>query len=146
MLLLAGALLQTLYCAKQPPARVNLITAAIYSTICGMSTVYIRSGNLLVHVGMFVGMLMLIWPRTLYLILHRQDKSRLFRKAGTACAYLGFAFLVWNIDLESCQELRSLREALGLPWAWLLELHGWWHILTAIGAAVYMELIRDLCT
>jgi dihydroceramidase len=59
-------------------------------------------------------------------------------------AYLALAFLVWNIDLEMCQELRKVREALGLPWAWLLELHGWWHILTAAGAAVYMELIRDL--
>jgi dihydroceramidase len=60
MLLLAGTILQALYCAKQPPARATLITILISTAICGMSVFYIRSGNLLVHVGMFVSMLMLI--------------------------------------------------------------------------------------
>ena len=111
MLFLAGALLRTLYCAKQSPAHFTLITTSIYATVSVMSALYIQSGNLLVHVAMFVGMLMLIWPRTLYLIAHRQDnQGMLARKFGMAVAYLALAFLVWNIDLRMCEELRSLRK------------------------------------
>lgn len=51
---------------------------------------------------------------------------------------------MWNIDFEYCAELRMLREQVGLPWAWLLELHGWWHILTAVSANQFMEIVREL--
>lgn len=56
-----------------------------------------------------------------------------------------FAFLVWNVDLERCAELRDLKARAGVPWAWLLELHGWWHVLTAVGAFEYVALVRELC-
>jgi dihydroceramidase len=55
------------------------------------------------------------------------------------------AYTAWNLDLEKCLELRRFRASLGLPWAWLFELHGWWHILTAAGASQYVRLIRELC-
>lgn len=149
MLFLAAALIQRLYCANQPRSRVGLITSVIYAITCGASAFYVQSGNILVHTSLFAAMLTFVWPRTLYLIsLHAgpaEDKARLFGKFKRACAYLAIAFLVWNIDLEACQELRRLRKAIGLPWAWLLELHGWWHVLTAVGAAQYMELISDIC-
>jgi dihydroceramidase len=150
MLFLAGALLQRLSCAGQPPPRARAITAAIYTTVGGMSAVYMRSGNLLIHVSMFMAMLLLVGLRTVYLISRQagasaQEKARYSWRFGGVCAYLGLAFLLWNIDLEWCHELRSLRDAVGLPWAWLLELHGWWHVLTAVGAALHMDLVRDLC-
>lgn len=149
MLFLAGSLLQRLYCAGQLPSRVGFITTVIYLTISVMSAIYIRSGNLLVHSFMFVAMLQLIWPRTIYLINRQRrsstEKDQHFSKFKKACTYLALAVLVWIIDLEMCQQLRSLRNALGLPWAWVLELHGWWHIFTAVGATIFMELIRDLC-
>ena len=53
-------------------------------------------------------------------------------------------YLLWNIDLEFCMQLRELRAQVGLPWAWLLELHGWWHVLTAIGADRFMNVAREL--
>ncbi|ERT01001.1 hypothetical protein HMPREF1624_02237 [Sporothrix schenckii ATCC 58251] len=51
---------------------------------------------------------------------------------------------LWNIDREFCAQLRSVRAKMGLPWAWLLELHGWWHVLTAISADMAMSLVRDV--
>ncbi|KJR88122.1 uncharacterized protein SPSK_07973 [Sporothrix schenckii 1099-18] len=51
---------------------------------------------------------------------------------------------LWNIDRELCAQLRSVRAKMGLPWAWLLELHGWWHVLTAISADMAMSLVRDV--
>ena len=61
-----------------------------------------------------------------------------------AVVWLILAFVIWNIDLEYCFNLRDIRHKIGLPWAWLLELHGWWHVLTAIGASEYIKLTREL--
>ena len=33
---------------------------------------------------------------------------------------------------------------MGMPWGALLELHGWWHILTAIAAYTLMAMIEFL--
>jgi hypothetical protein len=35
-------------------------------------------------------------------------------------------YILWNIDNQFCDNLRSIRQNIGLPWAWLLELHGWY--------------------
>jgi len=55
-----------------------------------------------------------------------------------------FGYILWNIDLEYCVELRELRNRVGLPWAWLLELHGWWHLLTAFSASQCMDIVREV--
>ena len=31
-----------------------------------------------------------------------------------------------------------------MPWSFVLEFHGWWHILTAIGAYVFMVMVDSL--
>jgi dihydroceramidase len=31
-----------------------------------------------------------------------------------------------------------------MPWGFLLEFHGWWHVLTAIGAYVFMVMVDSL--
>lgn len=41
-------------------------------------------------------------------------------------------------------ELRRVKGRIGLPWAWLFELHGWWHVLTAISANQFMEIVTEL--
>lgn len=147
MLLLAAALLQALYCNGQPAARARLTTGAIYACVCAMSAVYVRSGDVRVHACMFAGLLQLVWPRTLYLVYRREgsDPARALqlRRFRRAVGTLVFALGVWYVDLEWCAKLRRLRGAIGLPWAWLLELHGWWHVLTAAGAATYIDLVRD---
>ncbi|KAJ1902672.1 alkaline ceramidase ydc1, partial [Coemansia sp. IMI 209127] len=52
---------------------------------------------------------------------------RLF-KLGHICMLSGF--LVWNLDNVFCDQLRSYRSYVGMPLDTVLQLHGWWHILT----------------
>merc|ERR1712000_674608 len=47
-------------------------------------------------------------------------------------------FMIWNLDNAFCTEIRRLRRAVGLPWAILLEGHGWWHLMTGVGAYYYI--------
>lgn len=47
-------------------------------------------------------------------------------------------FALWAVDIVTCSSLVSLRRKIGLPWGILLELHGWWHLMTGIGAYAYL--------
>ncbi|KAJ5972219.1 uncharacterized protein N7479_002137 [Penicillium vulpinum] len=51
--------------------------------------------------------------------------------------FLG-GFFIWNLDNVFCSEIRRVRRAVGLPWGLFLEGHGWWHIMTGIGAYLYI--------
>ncbi|CAG7922405.1 unnamed protein product [Penicillium olsonii] len=51
--------------------------------------------------------------------------------------FLG-GFLIWNLDNIFCSEIRQMRRKIGLPWGLLLEGHGWWHVMTGIGAYLYI--------
>lgn len=48
----------------------------------------------------------------------------------------GFAF--WQLDNIYCSRLRIWRRQIGLPWGILLEGHGWWHLMTGVGAYFYI--------
>lgn len=47
-------------------------------------------------------------------------------------------YAIWNLDNAFCGLLTETRRYIGMPWAFVLELHGWWHILTGIGAYICM--------
>ncbi|OAA65410.1 alkaline dihydroceramidase [Niveomyces insectorum RCEF 264] len=49
-------------------------------------------------------------------------------------------FTIWNLDNIYCVHLRTWREILLLPWAIVLEGHGWWHLFT--GLAYYFIIWR----
>ncbi|KAE9964299.1 hypothetical protein BLS_005878 [Venturia inaequalis] len=76
--------------------------------------------------------------------LERQDKRDLkivndmwimvYYGLGT---FLG-GFFIWNLDNIFCSSLISWRHQIGLPWGILLEGHGWWHVMTGIGAYFYI--------
>ncbi|KAL5359600.1 ceramidase [Aspergillus floccosus] len=51
--------------------------------------------------------------------------------------FLG-GFGIWNLDNHYCSKIRVWRHAVGLPWGIFLEGHGWWHLMTGIGAYMYI--------
>ncbi|KAM0129413.1 hypothetical protein ACHAPC_000825 [Botrytis cinerea] len=53
-------------------------------------------------------------------------------------------FVLWNIDNQFCESLTDTKHSLGMPWSFVLELHGWWHILTGIGAYIFIALVEYL--
>ncbi|RMZ78924.1 hypothetical protein DV737_g3678, partial [Chaetothyriales sp. CBS 132003] len=105
------------------------------------------------HTVLFIALLTGLWPRCLWLIGERSRMERqgllapdatpveTIRKkcrVGAVCFLLGFG--VWLVDCIFCYQLRAFRRKVGLPLAWLMECHGWWHVLTAVGAGVYVDL------
>jgi dihydroceramidase len=51
--------------------------------------------------------------------------------------FLG-GFALWGVDNVYCSTLRSWRRQIGMPWGFFLEGHGWWHLMTGIGAYCYI--------
>ena len=51
--------------------------------------------------------------------------------------FLG-GFGVWMVDNVHCSTLRRWRHEVGLPWGVVLEGHGWWHLMTGVGAYFYI--------
>ncbi|KAK5002610.1 hypothetical protein LTR28_011187 [Elasticomyces elasticus] len=51
--------------------------------------------------------------------------------------FLG-GFGIWTLDNVYCSTLRRWRREIGLPWGVLLEGHGWWHLMTGLGAYFYI--------
>ncbi len=51
---------------------------------------------------------------------------------------------LWKLDFRACRILRSLRHEMGIPYGFLLEFHGWWHVLTGLSGAAYLECIHIL--
>lgn len=148
MFILGGALLQSIFTINQTSTVITLMNAVIWMAVGVLSGIYIHTGDILHHVHSFNTMMLLIGLRTIYLIYFcgrsAQEKSRLMRMFGKAVGILIVGYTLWQVDLEKCFELRKVRRMVGLPWAWVFELHGWWHVLTALGASEYIKLIREL--
>lgn len=60
-------------------------------------------------------------------------------------SYLAIAYLLWNTDINFCSYYRSARRSIGMPYGFILEGHGWWHLGTGLGVyhyIVYLEYLR----
>jgi len=151
MLVLTWSMLRATYTAGQPPATARAMSIALTVFYVPYSALYVATGDIILQVVAFTGAIALIGFRTHYLFgsLRSASASVNERRAwraralwAVAVALLGYA--LWNIDLQFCQELRGIRKRVGLPWAWLFEFHGWWHIFTAMGAGLYMDVVREM--
>jgi dihydroceramidase len=151
MLVLTWSMLRATYTAGQPPARARLISVALVVFYIPYSALYVWTVDILLQVVGFVGAIVLIAFRTHYLFgsLRSTDSSvnerRAWRRRSRRAVVIAlFGYALWNIDIQFCPQLRTIRQRVGLPWAWIFEFHGWWHIFTAMGAGLYMDVVREI--
>lgn len=149
MFFLGCSFMQPLYTNGFAPGTQKVIKVVLFSVVVAISAIYYQTRIVEIHWISFFGIENLIWIRALYLTKYRQrsaeEKARLGKQFWAATGTMALGLMIWGIDLELCPPLRHLRALVGPPWAWLLELHGWWHILTAVAAAGYVKLIREIC-
>jgi dihydroceramidase len=150
MLGLAWSLLQGLLIVQHSSFYNHFINISLSIIFPLFSAFYVWTGKIIYHLSAFITIIVLIVFRSHYLLHWREPgfpeakRDRLRTKGRNALILLLVAYILWNIDLEYCLELRDLRERVGLPWAWILELHGWWHVLTAVSAARFMDMVREI--
>ncbi|KAG9669233.1 alkaline phytoceramidase, partial [Aureobasidium melanogenum] len=102
----------------------------------------------MVHELSFVLLIVIVAIKTRSLIklrVRNPKVKQMLQKAtlfGAGCFIFGY--LLWQLDFIFCTQLTALKRAVGIPWGFLFELHGWWHILTAIGAHTFMIMVDGL--
>lgn len=150
MLGLTWSMIQATYTTGQSQSRSRLISAALTAFYLPFSAFYVWSPRIVYQVTAFTGALVLVGLRTHYLV-HGSNAgfSKAMVRGWTVRAWKATAisltgYLLWNIENKFCAELRVLKTQVGLPWAWLLEFHGWWHVLTAVGASKFMDVAREV--
>lgn len=91
--------------------------------------------------SLLFGILVLIVTLKVRSIISLRISSPLLREqvkrlniAGAVLFLTGYA--IWNLDYVACGWLGDIRRQMGMPWGFLTELHGWWHIFTAVGAYI----------
>ncbi|KAI6085942.1 ceramidase [Hypoxylon rubiginosum] len=150
MLGLTWSMLQVSLTARQSPTKARLISIGLAIFFTVFAVFYVQSPLIIYQVFAFAGGILLVILRGSYLFhwvqpafpkaKSRDWNARMWK--GIATCLVGY--VLWNIDLQYCAELRSIRHQLGLPWALVFELHGWWHVLTAIGASQFMDVAREV--
>lgn len=76
------------------------------------------------------------------------DRARklLYKLLALASGLFLLGFVIWNIDNLFCSTMRYLRrDILGIPFGFLTEGHGWWHIFTGMGI-YYFILYNEIVT
>jgi len=149
MLLLAWSMLQSVCAVRQTPTLVWAINTGLTVSVCAFAAFYVWTGEILYHTFGFLTMMSFLTGRSRYIIHWMEPRLAGKERRWNSRTWLSmfwtmFGYVLWTIDLEFCKELRELRTRVGLPWAWVLELHGWWHVLTAMGASQFMEIAREM--
>jgi len=150
MMVLMWAMLRATLQARRSPSMARAISVLLAVVFISFSVFYVWSAKIIYQVIAFnIGIVVLTaWSH--WVLYHSTPafsaakRSDWNKRKWKGIGYSALGYFLWNIDLEYCAELRALKARVGLPWAWLLELHGWWHILTAVGVSMSMDVSREV--
>ncbi len=148
MHLAMGCSLISMYNYQQPPHIQKRNSIIIVVGLTSFITYHCLTDEFVMHVILFVSLSVIAVRKTRLLIkgqVKDPDRKAKLSSLATfgACSAL-FAYGLWNIDVNFCPMLTRWKRQLGMPLGILLELHGWWHILTAVAAYTFMALIEFL--
>ncbi|MCJ1405276.1 hypothetical protein MMC11_008503 [Xylographa trunciseda] len=148
MTLATGIIFYRVMSFGRSPESKRIFAYLLTFLLCAIAVYHCLVVEVAVHQGSFVLMVVIVGFRTANLIKTRikdeQVKARMNRMARSGSVTIFLAWVLWNVDNVICSTLRSVRESVGIPWGFLFELHGWWHILTAVAVYIYFVLIEHL--
>ncbi|KAL7791599.1 ceramidase [Trichoderma afarasin] len=130
---------------KSNPQRTKLIAVLLTIIFIVVMVTHMVMDEFLLHATTFGLAVYLIATRTLKLISQQVPDERIRKNlrnvALFGCFNFAFEYFVWLLDDWLCSLLTSMKHSAGLPLAFFLELHGWWHIFTCIGGYVGVALV-----
>lgn len=138
MLLLAAQSIFSLAAHRMVPIRVKLFTAiAIYSAVALSMILYVAFNVAVLFQILFGFHMAAIVVMSYRIYRHAPNNGNGGVSLGNcmfrALAINSLAFFLWLIDRHGCESLRYARKFIGQPWDSALQLHAWWHLLTAMG-------------
>ncbi len=150
MFLAVGAVLHQLLCFQATAAERRKYTFSILGSVIPVSIYHVWADEIYVHEITFAVMIFLVAKELRVLrkkqVANPEHQKALGRMASFGLATGLFGYFLWNIDFHLCSYVTAFKRHIGLPWGFIFELHGWWHILTGISAYVGMALVEYLVT
>ncbi|KAF2264571.1 alkaline phytoceramidase [Lojkania enalia] len=150
MLLAVGSLLHQVLTFSRPRGERIRITLLILGSNIAVAVYHCWADEIIMHEIAFAMMVFISGRKVRQLIRERvkgQEAKKRLGKLASLGTYSGlFGYFLWSIDFHLCHWVTPVKRWMGLPWGFLLELHGWWHIFTAIGSYVGMALSEYLVT
>ncbi|KAH8430653.1 ceramidase [Aspergillus melleus] len=119
------------------------------SVLAALVVYHVATDELILHSVAFGVMVTVIGIRTMQLVKSRTEANSAERRKVWGIVRFGavifnLGFYIWLVDNKICGILKTWKAKIGLPWAFVLELHGWWHIFTAIGAYIFIAIVDHL--
>jgi dihydroceramidase len=130
-----------IYCVtlQDPKRRHAPALAAGLGILCAAVTiVYVWLQTPLFHQVSYGSMVLYLTGRCVLLARRHHADHALVRVITTAIVLFLVAWGLWNVDIHWCADLQAARARLGTLGP-LLELHGWWHVLTAYSS--YLQVV-----
>ncbi|KAK5175128.1 uncharacterized protein LTR77_000265 [Saxophila tyrrhenica] len=143
-----GCVLIKLFSFRQPKDIQRRNAAIISIGLTSFIIYHCVTDEFTLHIIIFLSLTFTVIWKTRKIIRETvQDSAQRKKMAtlatfGTSTAF--FAYFLWNIDVHCCSTVTRLQHRLGYPLGVLLELHGWWHILTALSSYTMIAMIEFL--
>ena len=150
MHLAIGTVLHQLYTFQEPPHIQRRNTAIILGVLVPFVIYHCVTDEFVLHIALFFSMSWIVGFRTRKIIATRikeKEHRDQIRSLVTFATWMAMsAYGIWNIDVNFCPTLTRWKRNVGMPWGVLLELHGYWHLMTAISSYTFMAIIEFLLT
>ncbi|KAL4900695.1 hypothetical protein BDW74DRAFT_182529 [Aspergillus multicolor] len=130
--------------------RNSIVTAVLLESLLFFLVAYhVVTDELLLHSASSVAAITLIGVYIMRLVNARTlpdsaARRQIWGMVRFGAAIFNLGYWLWLLDQWACGFLTSNREEIGLPWAFLWELHGWWHVCTGYGAYVFIAVVDHL--
>lgn len=123
----------------------SVVALGIMSAAGILTAIYLVLKNPTIHQAAYGVMNGIIILKSISLtreyVHDRRARSQLYRVMWTGILLFIFGYFLWNLDIHFCSFARATRRDWGMPYGFLLEGHGWWHIFT--GAGVYCYIVYE---
>jgi len=130
MLFGASIMLHRLFTHGLQPLLSLFVFVLLNTFVCIVIYAHIALGESTLHQIVFASMMLTSAVRTSRLITttvkDRVPKRQMRVVGSLALGLFVLGYVLWNVDNRFCERLREVRHAVGLPWAWVFELHGWY--------------------
>ena len=129
------------------------VAIGIFTAANTLTVIYLYFKDPTIHQAGYAMLNAFIIFKSLHLTsLHVHDnlaKKQLYRTMFFGVSIFLLGYFLWNMDIHFCDYVRGKRREWGMPYGFVLEGHGWWHILTGTGIyyyLVYEEYLRCFLT
>ncbi|THZ78041.1 hypothetical protein D6C85_01275 [Aureobasidium pullulans] len=149
MIVATSIVLQRAMTYQKTPTFINWFSGLLLLAVITETTYHVMMDEQTVHELSFVSLIIAVAAKTRSLIKLRvqQPKDKKMLQKAVIFGCFVFGYLLWQLDFIFCTELTAIKRVVGMPWGFLLEFHGWWHILTAVGAQSHtFTIVVDILT